>query len=351
MPRTFDTDILVLSAAPTQAGFLTRKDYVDGQIALMVPLAGGTMTGSLTLAADPSTGLEAATKRYVDNVSQGLQAKNSVQTVADAALPSYTYASNTLTAAANGALPALGGYTPVAGDRLLAIAESGANAGYNGIYVVTNAGSSTAPWVLTRATDMDDDTEAVVGDHILVDQGTHTGEMWMLSAKTGTLDAAGSVLTFTKMQFGNAYSADGTTLQLTGYQFAVKAQGIGPAQLGAVALVEGGLSGGNGTALSVDVDGVSIDVTATGQVEIKNVAPAKIGSLKTGTNAGAITALTAYDIVHNAGFEKGFPLFFDPVKLSPIEVDWAFVDVNTIRVLTASNYAAGGLGYLFLGAA
>ncbi|MBU6429485.1 MAG: hypothetical protein KGR26_10770, partial [Cyanobacteria bacterium REEB65] len=294
---------------------------------------------------------QAATKQYVDNVSQGLQTKNSVQTIADAALPAYSYASNVLTASANGALPALGGYTPVAGDRVLVAAESGANAGYNGIYVVTNAGSSTTAWVLTRATDMDDDTEAVVGDHVLVDQGNHSGEMWMLSAKTGTLDAAGSVLTFIKMQFGNAYSADGTTLELTGYEFSVKPQGIGPAQLGAVSLADGGLSGGNGAALSVDVDGLSIDVSPTGQVEIKNVAPAKIGSLKTGTNAGAITALTPYNIVHGAGYEKGFPLFFDPVKLSPIEVDWAFVDANTIQVITASNYAAGGLGYLFLGAA
>ena len=351
MARTFDTDILVLSPAPTQAGHVTRKDYVDGQIAKMLPLAGGTLTGALNLAADPTAGLQAATKQYVDNVSQGLQAKNSVQTVADAALPAYTFANNVLTATANGALPALGGYTPVAGDRVLVVAETGANAGYNGVYVVTNAGSSTAAWVLTRAVDMDDDTEVVVGDHLLVDQGTHIGEMWMLSSKTGTLDAAGSVLSFTKMQFGNAYSADGTTLELTGYEFSVKAQGIGPAQLGAVAVVNGGLAGGNGAALAVDVDGASIDVSATGQVELKNVAPSKIGSLVSGTNAGAIASLTPYNIVHNAGYKKGFPLFFDPVAFTPIEVDWAFVDANTIAVTTFRSYAAGALGYLFLGAA
>ena len=351
MARTFDTDILVLSTAPTQAGHVTRKDYVDGQIALMLPLAGGTLTGSLNLAADPTAGLQAATKQYVDNVSQGLQAKNSVLTIADAALPAYTFANNVLTATANGALPALGGYTPVAGDRILVAAESGANAGYNGVYVVTNAGSATAAWMLTRAVDMDDDTEVVVGDHFLIDQGTHIGEMWMLSSKTGTLDAAGSVVTFTKMQFGNAYSADGTTLQLTGYEFSVKPQGIGPTQLGAIAVANGGLSGGNGAALSVVTDGASIDLNATGQVEIKNVAPSKIGSLKTGTNAGAITGGTPYDIVHNAGFEKGFVQFFNPTTLTPIDLFWAFVDPNTIQVTTFSNYAAGALGYLFLGAA
>jgi hypothetical protein len=32
----------------------------------MVPLAGGTMTGLLTLSADPTANLHAATKQYVD---------------------------------------------------------------------------------------------------------------------------------------------------------------------------------------------------------------------------------------------------------------------------------------------
>ncbi|MBU6430717.1 MAG: hypothetical protein KGR26_16985, partial [Cyanobacteria bacterium REEB65] len=128
-------------------------------------------------------------------------------------------------------------------------------------------------------------------------------------------------------------------------------QGIGPAQLGAVAAANGGLAGGNGTALSVVTDGSSINLTATGQVEIKNVAPAKIGSLVSGSNAGAITGLTPFNIVHNAGYKKGFPLFFDPVAFTPIEVDWQFVDANTISVTTIRNYAAGALGYLFLGAA
>jgi hypothetical protein len=34
-----------------------------------LPLSGGTMTGPLTLAADPATNLQAATKQYVDNAA------------------------------------------------------------------------------------------------------------------------------------------------------------------------------------------------------------------------------------------------------------------------------------------
>ena len=267
MARTFDTDILVLSTAPTQAGHVTRKDYVDGQIALMLPLTGGTLTGALTLATDPTAGLQAATKQYVDNVSQGLQAKNSVQTVATFGVAGNAAGAGvgkTITSAGFGAFPAVNGYTCVQGDRILLTTQI--SPVDNGVYVLTTAGDAATAYVLTRAVDMDDDAEAVVGDHVLVDLGTHTGEMWMLSAKTGTLDAAGSVLTFIKMEFGNAYSADEATLHLAGYQFSVKAQGIGPAQLGAVAAANGGLAGGNGAALSVVTDGASLDLTATGQV-------------------------------------------------------------------------------------
>lgn len=49
------------------------KSYVDGSITSLsstyVPIAGGTMTGPLTLAKDPTSALEAATKQYVDSLA------------------------------------------------------------------------------------------------------------------------------------------------------------------------------------------------------------------------------------------------------------------------------------------
>ena len=54
------------TANPTMADHLTRKNYVDSQDALQVTKSGDTMSGFLTLHADPSNLLHAATKRYVD---------------------------------------------------------------------------------------------------------------------------------------------------------------------------------------------------------------------------------------------------------------------------------------------
>ncbi len=68
------TGALVLAADPTAAAQAATKHYVDASIAGVsgfLPEAGGTMTGALTLAADPTEPLEAATKEYVDNAVAG----------------------------------------------------------------------------------------------------------------------------------------------------------------------------------------------------------------------------------------------------------------------------------------
>lgn len=56
------TGPLVLAADPTAPLGAATKQYAD----TMVPKAGGTMTGLLVLSADPSAALGAATKQYVD---------------------------------------------------------------------------------------------------------------------------------------------------------------------------------------------------------------------------------------------------------------------------------------------
>ena len=63
------TGALTLAADPTAALQAATKEYVDNQIGVALPKSGGTLTGALTLAADPITPLQAATKHYVDAAS------------------------------------------------------------------------------------------------------------------------------------------------------------------------------------------------------------------------------------------------------------------------------------------
>jgi hypothetical protein len=73
------TGILTLAADPTATLQAATKRYVDNNISNIntaisgyLPLAGGTMTGLLTLSADPTSNLQATTKEYVDNKFSGL---------------------------------------------------------------------------------------------------------------------------------------------------------------------------------------------------------------------------------------------------------------------------------------
>jgi hypothetical protein len=133
-----------------------------------VPLAGGTMTGPLYASESPQTALEVATKGYVDTASAGLDAKPAVRLATAAALAGNTYASGVLTATANAALT-VDGVSVSAGDRVLVKNE--VTQSHNGIYVTTQAGSGSLPYILTRASDMSTGSQ-VPGAFALVEAGT-----------------------------------------------------------------------------------------------------------------------------------------------------------------------------------
>ena len=62
-PATLDTLNELAAALGDDANFSTT---VTTSIAAKVPLAGGTMTGDLTLQGDPTSALHASTKQYTD---------------------------------------------------------------------------------------------------------------------------------------------------------------------------------------------------------------------------------------------------------------------------------------------
>jgi hypothetical protein len=70
--------------APGTAAFVTRGDHVHPSDTSRLALAGGTMTGLLTLSGVPSVSLHAATKGYVDTATGG----------STAAIPGTSYCDN-----------------------------------------------------------------------------------------------------------------------------------------------------------------------------------------------------------------------------------------------------------------
>ena len=77
------TGPVTLAADPTNPFDASTKRYVDNTVAPInanfnnfLPLAGGALTGALSLPADPTTVLQAATKQYVDNKFSSIIAIN-----------------------------------------------------------------------------------------------------------------------------------------------------------------------------------------------------------------------------------------------------------------------------------
>lgn len=172
----------------------------------------------LTTLSDPSVSSDAATKNYVDAVAAGLSIRDSVLCATTAALSANTYNNGssgvgaTLTASANGAL-SIDGQSPAAGARLLVKNEaSGAN---NGIYVVTQAGDSTHPYILTRSSDFNSSTNILTGCFCFVEAGTaQAATGWVLSTQ-GSITPGSTALGFTQFLGALAYSA-GTGITIAG---------------------------------------------------------------------------------------------------------------------------------------
>jgi hypothetical protein len=169
---------------------LTNSSLTIGSTAISLGGTATTLAGltSITLTQDPVLDLQVATKQYVDSIASGLNYHQPVSYASVAALPAYVYNNGTsgigatITASANGAL-SFGGGTPTSGQRLLVKDEAGANQPYNGIYTVTNTGSPSAKFVLTRATDYDTSgvgtNEIDAGDYVLVLSGTNASTAWV----------------------------------------------------------------------------------------------------------------------------------------------------------------------------
>lgn len=191
--KTFGSIPVGPASDPTTANQLARKSYVDQKLSL----SGGTMTGALTLAADPSSNLQAATKQYVDAFVQGLSTKPSCVAATTGTLPANTYANGasgvgaTLTGNVNGALAAQDGVTLTAGQNLLVKNE--ATAANNGIYVVTQVGTGSLPYILTRHVDMDA-TGEIAGAFTFVESGTiNVGSGWVVASSPPITVGTGAI--------------------------------------------------------------------------------------------------------------------------------------------------------------
>jgi hypothetical protein len=154
----------------------------------------------ITSLATPTDSTDAATKAYVDAVTEGLHIHPSVvaATTANVALA---------TALENG--DTLDGVTLATGNRILV--KNQTTTSENGIYVVQASGQPS------RATDFDTALEVDSGDFVFVSSGTvNAATGWVQTSQPATIGT--DPITFTQFSGAGTYSA-GTGLTLTGNVF------------------------------------------------------------------------------------------------------------------------------------
>jgi hypothetical protein len=197
----------------------TELNYVDGvtsaiqtQLDNKLALAGGTMTGLLTLSGAPESANHAATKAYVDNTTAGLNFHAPAHAATTTNL-SVNYANGTggvgatLTADTNRAWTALDSHTSFTlGDRILV--KNQTDGKQNGIYTITDIGSVSAPWVLTRATDADNSPagEIAYGDFCFVQNGGQAGFGFIVNT-TGTITIGTTSISYIQFNAGQVVIA------------------------------------------------------------------------------------------------------------------------------------------------
>lgn len=152
--------------------------------------AGDTMTGALTLSADPSSDLHAATKQYVDAVASGLDLKDSVRAATTA---SITLSGN----------QTIDGVAVIAGDRVLVKNQFAGT--QNGIYDV-----AAGAW--SRSSDANSNAEVTPGMFTFVEEGTANADSGWVLTNNGSITVGTTDLSFAQFSgAGQITAGDGLT--------------------------------------------------------------------------------------------------------------------------------------------
>ena len=295
-------------------GTKTTGDYVQSLVAgTGVTLTNGAASegGTPTVAIDTSV---VATKTYVDATSAGLNWHDAVNQATTAVLPyTPTYSNGTsgvgatLTGTSNARLQ-IDGINTITGRRVLV--KTQADAKQNGIYLVTEQGSVSVAYILTRVSDFDSSAGIGIissGEAVYVVNGaSNSGQGFVVSSfGTGTNDAHvvnTDTITFTQFTGTSAFIA-GDGLSSTGNTVSITTESSGRIVVNAdsIDLASGVSSTGTFKSVTVDTYGRVTDgtnPTTLAGYGITDAAPSASPTF-TGTVSGISASMVGLNNVDN----------------------------------------------------
>jgi hypothetical protein len=266
---------------------------------------------SVTVTQDPVSNFQLATKQYVDTlVSSGIHFHAPVRVESPTNL-NATYnqpggagvgVGATLTNAGTQAALVIDGVTLSVNDRVLIYTQT--NAIQNGVYVVTDIGSGSTNWILTRSTDTDtygltSSTKLGEGSTFFVQQGvTGAGETYTCNT-AGVITFGTTNITFVQISSAQIYSA-GTGLTLTGTQFSIANTAVTAGAYGSASSVgtftvnaQGQLTLAGSTTISIPASAINTTIPNSGLTNSAITINGSAISLGGTVNVGTVTSVTS----------------------------------------------------------
>lgn len=340
---------------------LTNSSITIGTNTLSLGDTSLTLSGltTVTVTQDPTAALDLATKQYVDAlVSSGIHFHTPVRVESPINL-NATYnqpggAGNgvgaTLTNAGTQAALVIDGVTLSVNDRVLVYAQTTQT--QNGVYVVTDVGSVSTNWILTRSSDADtygltSPTTLGEGSTFFVQQGaTGAGETYTCNT-VGVITFGTTNITFVQISSAQIYSA-GTGLTLTGTQFSISNTGVSAATYGSASDVpviavnaQGQITAANNTSIAIAANQItsgtiSVSQGGTGAVTLT-------GYVK-GSGTSAFTASSTIPTSDLSGTISNLQLANSSITINGSSVSLGgstTVTANTANSLTFNNSGTG----------
>ena len=253
----------------------------------------------------PVNSTDIANKQYVDDlVVSGVHFHTPVRVETTGNL-NATYNNGasgvgaTLTNAGTQVALVIDGVTVNVNDRVLVYLQT--NQTQNGIYVVSNTGSGSTNWVLTRATDADSyglasPNELGEGSAVFVQQGdTGAGETYVCNT-AGVITFGTTNITFAQISSAQIYTA-GTGLTLTNTTFSITNTGTA-GTYGSASQVPVFVTNAQGQVTSVTNTNIAIassavsGLAASATIDTTDAANITSGTLNTARLNGSYTGIT-----------------------------------------------------------
>ena len=327
---------LIPFAAGTKNVFCTypseRAVYLDSAGSYPVQNTFNTLNATTavltagTISTTPANSTDIVNKTYVDSlVASGIHFHEPVRVEATVNL-NATYNNGTagvgatLTNAGTQVALVLDGVTMVVADRVLIFQQTTQTE--NGIYVVTDVGSGSTNWVLTRSADADTYVVASAnglseGSTVFVQEGaTGAGDTYTCNT-SGVITFGTTNITFAQVATAQIYSA-GTGLTLSGTQFSITNTGTAGTYGGANSVpvfttnAQGQVTSVTPTSISISsaaVSGLAASAT-TDTTDANNITS---GSLGTSRLSGSYTGITGVGALAAGSLATGFTAVSAPL--------------------------------------